>query len=59
MDRPQLISISLIGAGQKLSVRALVDLTSIKELDVPLLEGSNDAVSPLDNIRFFLKKHLL
>jgi len=56
MDRPQLVSVSLIGTAQKLSVRALVDLTSIKELDVPLLDDNSDTVSPWDNIRFFPKK---
>lgn len=60
MERPYLLSISLIGTPQKLSVRALVDLTSIKELDVPLLESLNtlnqNSPSPWDNVRLFPKK---
>lgn len=55
MDRPQLVSISLIGSTRKLSVRALVDVVEIQELDVPLLEIDKEH-SPWSNIRFFPRK---
>lgn len=57
MERPYLLSISLISTPQKLSVRALVELSSIKELDIPLLDTHLDStISPWENVRFFPKK---
>lgn len=56
MDRPQLLSISLIGTMQKLSVRALVDLVALDELTIPLLEQQPSSISPWDNIRFLPRK---
>lgn len=60
MERPHLLSVSLIGTNQKISVRALVDLTSIKELHVPILDQIEDkhqnSPTPWENVRFFPKK---
>lgn len=55
MDRPQLTSISLIGTKKKLSIRALVDITKIKELQMPVFELDAQH-SPWSNIRFIPRK---